>query len=205
MSFKTITDLEERLITRLDPLTGSSMRPIRSDYAFSADGETKVLTPAAVLAPIVRRPDGWTMLLTTRTASMPTHAGQTAFPGGRVQPEDRDAVATALRETWEEIGLASEFIRCVGRTESYETGTGYEISPIVGLVDPGFELKLDPREVDAVFETPIEFLFDPVNHTKREGEFRGAKRSFYEFIHNDNRIWGATAGMIRVLYERLYE
>ena len=207
MSFTTNDDLAARLETRLDPLTGGA-RPTRNDFEGGPNpalqGDVKTLTPAAVLAPIVRRPEGWTILLTQRTESMPTHAGQTAFPGGRVQAEDDGPVATALRETLEEIGLHPHFIKPIGRTESYETGTGYEIVPVVAYVEPGFSLTLDEREVHSAFEIPVSFMFDPANHNKREGEFRGVKRSFYEMLYADRRVWGATAGMIRILYERLY-
>ena len=208
MSFTTFADLEARLSARLDPLVGEPSRAPRREYvvnpALGAEGPGQ-FTRAAVLAPIVRRPSGWTMLLTQRTASMPTHAGQVAFPGGRVQPEDDGPVATALRETYEEIGVGHDFIRPIGRIETYETGTGYQIAPIVAFVEPGFELNPDPREVDVVFETPIAFLFDPRNHERREGAFRGQKRFYYAMPHNDRDIWGATAGMIRALYERLYQ
>jgi 8-oxo-dGTP pyrophosphatase MutT (NUDIX family) len=213
MSFTTNEDLAARLAARLDPLSGSP-RPTRNEFAGGPnpalarpeeEGGVRALTPAAVLAPIVKRPEGWTVLLTKRTESMPTHAGQTAFPGGRVQPEDGGPVQTALRETLEEIGLHPRYIEPLGRTESYETGTGYEIVPIVAYVAPGFSLTLDEREVDSAFEIPVAFLFDPANHIRREGEFRGVKRSFYEMIHGERRVWGATAGMIRILYERLYE
>ena len=205
MSFTTNEDLAERLATRLDPLFGGPERPVRNDWLDPRDrAEVKTLTPAAVLAPIVRRPEAWTLLLTQRTESMPTHAGQTAFPGGRVQAEDGGPVETALRETLEEIGLLPQFINPIGRIESYETGTGYEIVPIIAYVEPGFTLKLDEREVHSAFEVPIPYIFDVANHTKREGEFRGAKRSFYEVLYNERRVWGATMGMIRALYERLY-
>jgi 8-oxo-dGTP pyrophosphatase MutT (NUDIX family) len=160
--------------------------------------------PAAVLAPIVKRPEGWTMLFTQRAEETPAHPGQISFPGGRVQESDADAVDTALRETLEEIGLEPRFIEPLGAWDQYETGTGFRITPILGLVEPGFELKLDPREVASVFEAPLSFLFDPANHERRTGEWRGYKRHYYAMPYGDRFIWGATAGMIRALYERLY-
>jgi len=160
--------------------------------------------PAAVLAPIVMRPEGWTMLFTQRAEETPAHPGQISFPGGRVQESDADAVETALRETREEIGLTREWVEPLGAWDQYETGTGFRITPIVGLVRPGFELVLDPREVASVFEAPLSFLFDPANHERRTGEWRGHKRHYYAMPYGDRFIWGATAGMIRALYERLY-
>jgi len=145
------------------------------------------------------------MLFTQRAEETPAHPGQISFPGGRVQESDADAVETALRETWEEIGLERRFIEALGAWDQYETGTGFRITPIVGLVEPGFELKLDPREVASVFEAPLSFLFDPANHERREGNWRGYKRTYYAMPYGDRFIWGATAGMIRALYERLYD
>jgi 8-oxo-dGTP pyrophosphatase MutT (NUDIX family) len=109
-----------------------------------------------------------------------------------------------LRETLEEIGLERRFIEPLGAWDQYETGTGFRITPIVGIVEPSFELKLDPREVASVFETPLSFLFDPANHERRTGEWRGRQRTYYAMPYGDRFIWGATAGMIRALYERLY-
>jgi len=200
-------DLEERLAERLDPLGALAQDALRGDFDLNPDQrptELRTLTPAAVLAPIVRRPEGWTLLLTQRTETMPTHAGQVAFPGGRVQPEDTGPVDTALRETEEETGVTRRLFRPIGGIDAWETGTGYRITPIVAYIEPGFTLRPDPREVAAVFETPLEFLFNPANHERREGEWRGQKRTYYAMPHNGRFIWGATAGMIRALYERLY-
>jgi 8-oxo-dGTP pyrophosphatase MutT (NUDIX family) len=197
-----LADLETRLATRLDPF-GAPMAAVTGDDHIVV-GDNRPLTPAAVLVPLVRRPEGWTMLLTQRTHSMPTHPGQISFPGGRIQPGDADAVAAAIRETVEETGLPAEFIRPVGGFDLYRTGTGYSISPIVACVEPGFSLSPDPREVDEVFETPLEFLMNPLNHQRHERELGGRLRSYYAMPYGDRYIWGATAGMIRVLYERLY-
>lgn len=200
-------DLEARLADRLDPLHALAQDVRRGDYDLNPEQrpeELRTLTPAAVLAPIVRRPEGWTLLLTQRTETMPTHAGQVAFPGGRVQPEDNGPVDTALREAEEEVGVSRRLFRPIGGIDPWETGTGYRITPIVAFIEPGFMLRPDPREVAAVFETPLEFLFNPANHETREGEWRGQKRTYYAMPHNGRFIWGATAGMIRALYERLY-
>lgn len=199
-------ELEHLLRTRLDPVdrvgaTARSDRDLNPDWA-PPDIELK---PAAVLAPIIMRPEGWTMLFTQRSVETPAHPGQVSFPGGRVQASDANAVETALRETREEIGLAHNWIEPLGAWDQYETGTGYRITPIVGLIEPGFELSLDPREVASVFEAPIAFLFDPANHERREAVWQGQNRAYYAMPYGPHFIWGATAGMIRALYERLYE
>lgn len=202
-----VAELDRALRTRLDPLdTIAAQARTRSDRDLNPDWiEPDVeLKPAAVLAPIVKRREGWTMLFTQRAEETPAHPGQISFPGGRVHANDRSPLETALRETREEIGLASHFIEPLGAWDLYETGTGFRITPIVGLVEPGFELTLDPREVAGVFEAPLSFLFDPANHERREGVWKGATRAYYAMPYQDRFIWGATAGMIRALWERLY-
>lgn len=200
------SELERLLRTRLDAFDRITERT-RGDADLNEAWPDRPTSfrPAAVLAPIVKRPDGWTMLFTQRAEETPAHPGQISLPGGRVQESDADAVDTALRETLEEIGLERRFIEPLGAWDQYETGTGFRITPIVGLVEPGFELKLDPREVASVFEAPLSFLFDPANHERRTGEWRGLKRTYYAMPYGDRFIWGATAGMIRALYERLYD
>jgi 8-oxo-dGTP pyrophosphatase MutT (NUDIX family) len=200
-------DVESLLRAKLDPLDQLAHdAPTRGDRDLNPDWTERpaVLKPAAVLAPIIMRPEGWTMLFTQRAEETPAHPGQVSFPGGRVHADDGSPLETALRETEEEIGLARAFIEPIGAWDRYETGTGFRITPIVGLVEPGFSLMLDPREVASVFETPLAFLLDPANHERREAEWRGARRAYYAMPYEDRFIWGATAGMIRALYERLY-
>lgn len=201
-------DFQHRLRARLTPpeLVARPGEQARGDADLNPVWPDRPVTfrPAAVLAPIVKRPEGWTMLFTQRAEETPAHPGQISFPGGRVQDGDANAIATALRETHEEIGLASSCIEPLGAWDLYETGTGYRITPIVGLIEPQFDLTLDPREVASVFEAPLSFLFDPRNHERREGEWRGVKRAYYAMPYGDRFIWGATAGMIRALWERLY-
>lgn len=154
---------------------------------------------ASVLVPLIARPEGLSVLLTRRTADMPTHAGQIAFPGGRRQAEDPDAVATALREAQEEVGLAPERVEVLGLVEAYETVTEYRVTPVVGLVrDPG-PLAPDPREVAAIFEAPFAFLMDPANLQRHEREWQGMQRAYYAIPYQEHYIWGATAGMLRAL------
>lgn len=200
-------DVEQRLRARLDPLNGIVPEsPTRGDRDLNPDWRDLPAPkkPAAVLAPIVRRPEGWTMLFTQRAHDTPAHPGQVSFPGGRVQTGDASALHTALRETEEEIGLARALIEPLGAWDRYDTGTGFSVTPIVGLVEPGFELTLDPREVADVFETPLAFLMNPANHERREAEWGGQLRRYYAMPYEDRFIWGATAGMIRALWERLY-
>lgn len=202
------SDLDLRLRSRLDPLGQPRAALVRSDFDLNPQfrpQSPQVLKPAAVLAPIVRRPTGWTLILTRRTDTMPSHAGQVSFPGGRVQPEDPDALATALRETQEEIGLPPQALEPLGAFDPYETVTGYAITPFVAYVDPGFAPVADPREVAEVFEAPLSFLFDPRNHERHEREWAGGTRAYYVMPYAQHFIWGATAGMIKALYHRLYD
>jgi 8-oxo-dGTP pyrophosphatase MutT (NUDIX family) len=151
---------------------------------------------AAVLVPLVEHSEGMSVLLTQRTEHLSSHAGQVAFPGGRVEEDDADAVATALRETEEEIGLARGHVETVGRLDDYETGTGFIVTPIVGFVRPPFALKPDPSEVAVVFEVPLSFVLDRRNHERRTGFWRGRERTYFAMPYEGRFIWGATAGML---------
>ncbi len=159
---------------------------------------------AAVLVPIIDHPGEMTVLLTRRPDTMNKHAGQVAFPGGRVDPDDAHPVAAALREAEEEVGLAAHHVEIVGRLDDYHTGTGFQITPVVGIVTPGFELKACHNEVAEIFEVPLSFLMNPDNHERRETEFKGRKAQFYAMPYKDYYIWGATAGMLVNLFNRLY-
>lgn len=161
--------------------------------------------PAAVLVPLVVRDEGLRLLLTMRTAHLHDHAGQISFPGGRVDPEDSNAIATALRETEEEIGLARHHIEIIGSLPDYQTGTGFKVTPVVGLVHPPFELAADEFEVAEIFEVPLDFLMNGANHQRRSAEFpnRPGRRSFYAMPWEQYFIWGATAAMLRNLYHFL--
>ncbi|MDX2276820.1 MAG: CoA pyrophosphatase [Hyphomonadaceae bacterium] len=200
-------DLEARLRARLDPLDRIAREAARSDRDLNPDwprGEQPVAyRAAAVLAPIVKRPEGWTLLFTERAAELKSHAGQISFPGGRME-DGETPVEAALREAEEEIALARRYVQPIGGFDAYETGTGFRIAPIVAFIEPGFELRPDPNEVASVFEAPFDFFMDAANHERREGEWRGRKGAYYAMPYGDRFIWGATAGMIRALYERLY-
>jgi 8-oxo-dGTP pyrophosphatase MutT (NUDIX family) len=159
--------------------------------------------PAAVLLPIVERPGGHTILLTLRAADLRAHSGQVAFPGGKIDLGEtpRDA---ALREAHEEIGLGRRFVEPLGWLDPYFTGTGFRVAPLVALVEPSFALKVNKREVDEVFETPFAFLMDAANHRLEEREWQGRRRRYYTMPHEGRYIWGATAGILRNLYEKLF-
>jgi len=159
--------------------------------------------PAAVLVPIVAHPEPC-VLLTKRSPTLTKHAGQIAFPGGRIDATDACPLAAALRETEEEIGLTASAVDVLGYLDSYRTGTGYVITPVVGLIEPGFALALNAREVEESFEVPLNFLLNPANHTIDERTLHGRARQFYAIPHEGRYIWGATAGIIRNMYERLF-
>jgi 8-oxo-dGTP pyrophosphatase MutT (NUDIX family) len=200
------SDLESLFRQRLDPLGAVALETARtrSDNDLNPGWDNHPETrPAAVLAPIVKRTSGWTMLFTERSHETPAHPGQISFPGGRVAG-DESALDTALRETFEEVGIERRFIEPLGAWDRYDTITGFRVTPIVGLVEPGFTLTLDPREVASVFEAPLDFLMNPANHEKREAQWQGRTRYYYAMPYEGRFIWGATAGMIRALYERLY-
>lgn len=209
MSGPSSQDLRAWIAQRLDPLDDApaSLRPRRSDFDLNPDvrpSDEPALTPAAVLVPLVERPSGLTVLLTKRVDTLRRHAGQIAFPGGRVDPGETP-LATALREAWEEVGLEADYVTPLGMSSPYQTGTGYLITPVVSLVRDGFNLVANPGEVAEIFETPFGFLMDPANHEQHEGRTpAGDIRRFYAMTHENRFIWGATAGMLRELYDRLY-
>lgn len=157
---------------------------------------------AAVLVPIVARPS-LTVLLTQRTDSLPSHAGQIAFPGGKIEPGE-DAAAAALREAQEEIGLEARFVEPLGYLDAYRTGTGFRILPMVALVREGFELTLDRNEVADAFEVPLAFLMDARNHATHTRTWRGGERRFYAMPFEQRYIWGATAGIVKNMHQRLF-
>jgi 8-oxo-dGTP pyrophosphatase MutT (NUDIX family) len=163
------------------------------------------LRPAAVLVPVVSRGADLTVLLTRRTDHLHHHPGQISFPGGRVEDSDTSAVMTALRETEEEIGLDPERVELLGELAEYHTGTGFRVTPVVGLVHPPFELVLDDFEVAEAFEVPLSFLLDPSNRERHEVEYEGRLRQYYAMPWQGYFIWGATAGILVQLSRYLGE
>ena len=158
--------------------------------------------PAAVLIPVIAHPQP-TVLLTQRAAHLNDHAGQISFPGGKIDAIDASPLDAALREAEEEIGLAREFVDPIGYLDLYGTAFGFRILPTVARVKPGFNLRINHSEVDDAFEVPLAFLMDPANHQVHSKEFRGIERSYYAMPFAERYIWGATAGILRVLYERI--
>jgi 8-oxo-dGTP pyrophosphatase MutT (NUDIX family) len=159
--------------------------------------------PAAVLIPVVDHAEP-TVLLTQRAAHLNDHAGQISFPGGKIDPTDASPLDAALREAEEEVGLTREFIEPIGYLDLYGTSFGFRILPTVARVRPGFKLRINHAEVDDAFEVPLAFLMNPVNHQLHSKEFRGMERTYYAMPFAERYIWGATAGILRVLYERVY-
>lgn len=200
----TVEEIVRRVRERSSRLASGlpvATAPIGSDFSLSGVVPIpETWKPASVLVPLVNRTAGITVLLTQRTADMPSHAGQVAFPGGRRQASDIDAAATALRETEEEVGIPARFVDVIGAVDLYRTGTGYEITPIVGIVTPGFTVRADPREVADVFEVPLEHFLDEVNHKIDSRHYQGRERRYYAMPYGERYIWGATAGMLKNLH-----
>jgi 8-oxo-dGTP pyrophosphatase MutT (NUDIX family) len=197
----------------LDPLRGKllahapelPLKPTRGDYDLNPGQrpkEARALLPAAVLLPIVARKEP-SVLFTQRTAHLSRHAGQVSFPGGRVQDDDLSLVETALRETREETGIDPRFVSVAGFLDAYETGTGYAIAPVVGMLEEGFTLLPDPNEVSEIFEVPLDFLLDPANRMRRAREWQGKRREFWAYQYGPHYIWGATAAILVNFSERL--
>ncbi len=170
----------------------------------STSGGAKSYVAAAVLVPLVEHADGFTILLTQRMPDLKAHAGQISFPGGRIEPEDPDPEAGALREAQEEIGLAPAEVEVLGRLDSYVTITGFDVTPIVGAIKPPMSLQKDPREVADIFEVPLAFILNRANHQRHSRVApNGLTRGYYALPYGDRYIWGATAGMLMNLYEVL--
>jgi 8-oxo-dGTP pyrophosphatase MutT (NUDIX family) len=193
-----------RILERLQaaPVPGTR----RGDQDLNPDMEPKrPLTRAAVLVPLVDRQEGLTVLLTKRTDHLHDHAGQISFPGGRIDAADADAVAAALREAEEEVGLPRERVEVIGRLDTYITRTGFEVTPVIGFVDPPNVFAPDPFEVAEVFEVPLSFIAAPGSAQRHSRQFQGQTRYFYVFPWQSYFIWGATAGMLVNLADILRE
>jgi 8-oxo-dGTP pyrophosphatase MutT (NUDIX family) len=163
----------------------------------------KATRPAAVLVPVIDRPEP-SVLLTLRTADLPSHPGQIAFPGGKIDPHDATPLAAAIREGEEEIGLDPGMIEPIGYLDLYLTFSGFRILPAVVRVAPDYRVRVNPSEVAEAFEVPLPFLMEPANHAVKTREWRGIQRTYLEMPYGERYIWGITAGILRNLYERLY-
>ncbi len=176
-------------------------RGARSDFDLNRERDADHLLQepvrkAAVLVPIVTYEDDITILLTKRTEHLAKHAGQVSFPGGSIDPGDENAVAAALREADEEIGLSADHVNVHGSLDTYRTGTGFEITPVVATIQPGFSLQIDDGEVADVFEVPFDFIMDRSNHQRQSAVWRGRRRHYYAMPYDGYFIWGATAAML---------
>jgi 8-oxo-dGTP pyrophosphatase MutT (NUDIX family) len=187
-------------------LTDASVVPVSGDQGtdrmLQILAQEKPIRPAAVLIPVVDHPKP-TVILTQRSAHLNDHAGQISFPGGKIDPTDASPLDAALREAWEEIGLSRDFIEPIGYLDLYGTSFGFRILPTLARIEPGFSLRISAAEVDDAFEVPLSFLMDPANHQLHSKAFRGIERTFYAMPFEERYIWGATAGILRVLYERI--
>jgi 8-oxo-dGTP pyrophosphatase MutT (NUDIX family) len=188
-------------------LTDASIIPVSgdpgNDRMLQIIAQERPIRPAAVLIPVVGHAEP-TVLLTQRAAHLNDHAGQISFPGGKIDATDASPLDAALREAEEEIGLGRQFIDPIGYLDLYATGFGFRILPTLARIKPGFKLRINEDEVDDAFEVPLAFLMDPANHQVHAKEFRGIERSYYAMPFAERYIWGATAGILRVLYERIY-
>ena len=200
----SVEDFRRRAIERLQPDRGAAV----GDHSLNPDLAERFLRierrPAAVLVPVVHRQPEATLLLTERTAGLRTHAGQIAFPGGRIDPEDASAEAAALREAEEEIGLTADYVETLCLGPDYLSGSGFHVAPVIAIIRPDFKIRLNPVEVADIFEVPLAFLMNPANHRRSSRIWEGATRYFFEMPYQERYIWGLTAGILRILYERLY-
>src|SRR5215208_2839890 len=191
-----------------DPVEAAAFRrTLRGDHDLNPGmtPPSTALRPAAVLVPLVDHADGISVLLTQRTAHLTAHAGQISFPGGRIEAHDLDPESAALRETEEEVGVPRDRVSVIGRLDTYLTGTGFEITPVVGIVRPPFPLAIDPFEVEEAFEVPLSYILDRRNHQRVERQSGAHRRVFYVLPYEGRNIWGATAGILVNLAEVLAE
>ncbi|MGV3480034.1 MAG: CoA pyrophosphatase [Sphingobium sp.] len=194
--------LVDKLRRALDAGHRGSPILLAGDNRDAVPGKQDILVPAAVLVAVTDRTDPG-VILTQRTETLRKHAGQIAFPGGRIDAGDTGPVGAALREAEEEIALPPSAVTVIGETDPYRTITGFQVTPVVGVVRPDIVLRANDAEVADVFEVPLSFLLEPMNHLEQAVEWQGRERHYYEITYGERRIWGATAAMIVNLARRL--
>lgn len=207
LSSDTFRDLASTRLDQTAPSLSGDAMASPSDFdlnpAAASEFDVTPLRQAAVLVPIVARHQP-TVLLTQRTDHLPVHRGQISFPGGKLEPTGESATEAALREAHEEVSLSPGEVDVLGFLDAYRTATGYVIAPVVGLIQPGFTPVPEPTEVADVFEVPLSFLLNPDNHRVEQKVYKNKSRQFYAMPYEGRYIWGATAGILRNLYKRLY-
>lgn len=202
-------DFRKIVLARLSDDQETDLVMMEGDHALNPDFHAKVvelaLKPAAVLIPVVERDGELRVIFTKRTEKLKSHSGQISFPGGRIDAGDLNSEKAALRETWEEIGIKPDHIEVLGQMPDYYTGSGYHISPIVGLVSKDAGLTRNPDEVEYIFEVPLAFLMDTENHKIGSRVFENVERYYYEMPWEEHYIWGVTAGIVRMFYNRVFK
>ena len=203
------TEFRRVVSKRLDNYLPEANKMIEGDHVLNPDYHDAVVEratkAAAVLMPVVERREGLSMVFTMRTQKLKSHSGQVSFPGGKIDDHDESAQLAALRETHEEIGIHSAQIEVLGQMPDYYTGSGYHISPFIAMIDPDATFVANPNEVEYIFEVPLPFLMDPSNHRICSREFDNIERYFYEMPWREHYIWGVTAGIVRMFYNRVFK
>ncbi len=200
----SLADAKAILQDRLSFADGEEDGDYHLNPDFKDDLDKRDFKPAAVLIGLVERNGEAHVILTKRTEKLSNHSGQVAFPGGKIDEDDASPEAAALREAWEEIGLDINEVDVIGRLPDYYSGSGFLIAPVIGIVSSGADYKISEDEVEYKFEVPLSFLMDPANHLLASKFFKGRDRYYYEMPYEGHYIWGVTAGMIRVLYDRVF-